>query len=106
MYMVVASQIMDKREHSEELKKILPQLPNRKTERPTGTRLLMVGSETDDVEFIKMLESTNSTIVIDDHCTGSRYFWNRMASPAIASSSISPSPWGSSRFALKPLPRC
>ena len=78
MYMVVASQVMDKREHSEELKKILPQLPQRKLEQPTGTRLLMVGSENDDVEFIRMIESTNSTIVIDDHCTGSRYFWNQV----------------------------
>jgi benzoyl-CoA reductase subunit C len=69
---------MDKREHSEELKRILPELPKRKMERPTGTRMLMVGSENDDVEFIKMIESTGATIVVDDHCTGSRYFWNEV----------------------------
>jgi benzoyl-CoA reductase subunit C len=40
-----------------------------------------VGSENDDVEFISMVEQKivlPATIVIDDHCTGSRYFWNEV----------------------------
>lgn len=37
---------------------------------------MIVGSENDDTKFIKMVESVGSTIVVDDHCTGSRYFWN------------------------------
>jgi len=42
---------------------------------------MMVGSENDDVEFIQMVEqkmTLPATIVIDDHCTGTRYFWNEV----------------------------
>jgi len=37
---------------------------------------MVVGSENDDTKFLNMVESCGSTIVVDDHCTGSRYFWN------------------------------
>ena len=29
-----------------------------------------------DTEFIDMVESLDAVFVVDDHCTGSRYFWN------------------------------
>jgi benzoyl-CoA reductase subunit C len=76
MTMVWASQLMDKREHSELLKQLLETLPKRKLERETGVRLMIIGSEDDDREFLQMVESLKSTFVIDDHCTGSRYFWS------------------------------
>ena len=78
MYMVVSSQLMDKEEHNSLLKEVLRELEQRQLGREVGTRLMMVGSENDDVEFIRMVEqkmSLPATIVIDDHCTGSRYFW-------------------------------
>lgn len=78
MYMVVSSQLTDKEEHNQELKKLLAELPKRKMERDTGVRLLMTGSENDDVEFVKMIESTGATVVIDEQCTGSRYFWDEV----------------------------
>ncbi len=76
MYMVLSSQVTDKREHNQELERILAELPNRRIDRPTGIRLIMVGSENDDVAFVEMVETNGSTVVIDEHCTGSRYFWN------------------------------
>jgi len=79
MYMVVSSQLYDKEEHNKELEKVLNALPNRKLDRQTGTRLMLIGSENDDIQFIRMLESLDCTVVIDDHCTGSRYFWNEVA---------------------------
>jgi len=81
MYMVVSSQFMDKEEHNKLLKEALKELKDRKLNRETGTRLMIVGSENDDVEFISMVEEKlvlPATIVIDDHCTGSRYFWNEV----------------------------
>jgi len=39
---------------------------------------MIVGSEDDDIEFLEMVESLGATFVIDDHCTGSRYFWNEV----------------------------
>jgi len=44
----------------------------------TGTRLMILGSENDDIQFINMVESVNGTVVINDHCVGTRYFWNNV----------------------------
>lgn len=78
MYMAVSNQMIDKTEHSRVLEETLKALPKRQLNRDTGARLMIVGSEDDDTEFIKMVESVGATIVIDDHCTGSRYFWNEV----------------------------
>jgi len=78
MQMVVSSQLTDKKEHSEALLETLKELPARKLGRDPGVRLMIIGSENDDVEFARMVESLGATIVIDDHCTGSRYFWNEV----------------------------
>ncbi len=39
---------------------------------------MILGSEDDDTEFVKMVESLDAKFVIDDHCTGTRYFWNEV----------------------------
>jgi benzoyl-CoA reductase subunit C len=76
MYMTTSSMWVDKEEHSAEIERVLAQLPERQMDRNNGARLMIVGSENDDISFINMVESVGATIVIDDHCTGSRYFWN------------------------------
>ncbi|MCJ7521786.1 MAG: 2-hydroxyacyl-CoA dehydratase [Dehalococcoidia bacterium] len=76
MEMVVASQLMDVVEHNKLLEDLLAELPNRKLDRETGLRLMMIGSEMDDIVFVRMLEELGCTVVIDEHCTGSRYFWD------------------------------
>ncbi len=79
MYMVLASQMTDKVEHNKGLGEILAELPNRKLERRTGDRLMILGSENDDTAFMNMVETVlGATFVIEDHCTGSRYFWNEV----------------------------
>lgn len=78
MYMVVSSQMIDKTEHSNILEETKKELQIRKLDKPTGQRLMIIGSEDDDTKFIDMVESCGSTIVADDHCTGSRYFWNEV----------------------------
>lgn len=81
MYMVVSSQLMDKEEHNKLLEEALEELKGRTLDREVGTRLMLVGSENDDVEFISMIEqkmALPATVVIDDHCTGSRYFWSEV----------------------------
>jgi benzoyl-CoA reductase subunit C len=76
MWMTVSSMWTDKAEHSAEVRKVLEQLPNRKMERQAGARLMFIGSENDDIPFIEMVERVGATVVQDDHCTGTRYFWN------------------------------
>lgn len=81
MYMVASSQMMDKAEHNKILLEALEQIKERKLDRETGTRLMTVGSENDDVEFLSMIEHKMvlpATVVTDDHCTGTRYFWQEI----------------------------
>jgi benzoyl-CoA reductase subunit C len=81
MHMVVASQMVDKREHTAELETILPRLRGLVPDRDPGERLIIIGSEDDDREFLDMVESLGATFVVDDHCTGSRYFWGEVGDP-------------------------
>ncbi|MFX1304107.1 MAG: benzoyl-CoA reductase, bzd-type, subunit N [Promethearchaeota archaeon] len=73
MYMVVSSQMVDKREHNKALEELLQKLPSRELDN-SGERLMILGSEDDDTEFIGMVEDLGARFVIDDHCTGTRYF--------------------------------
>ncbi|MFX0125739.1 MAG: benzoyl-CoA reductase, bzd-type, subunit N [Candidatus Hodarchaeota archaeon] len=73
MYMVVSSQTTDKRDHNKALETLLQNLPSRNIGDP-GERLMILGSEDDDTEFISMVENLGATFVTDDHCTGTRYF--------------------------------
>ncbi len=73
MTMVVSAQTTDKEEHSRELESVLQKLPSRDIDN-SGERLMIIGSEDDDTEFVGMVENLGARIVIDDHCTGSRYF--------------------------------
>jgi benzoyl-CoA reductase subunit C len=78
MYMVVSSQMTDKSDHNAQLEKTLRDLPHRSATRDIGERLMILGSEDDDTDFVDMVEALGATIVIDDHCTGTRYFWNEV----------------------------
>ena len=76
IYASLTAQFVDKREHNEALKQVLAKLPTRGLVRPEGVRFMTIGSENDDIAFMAMVESVGSTIVIDDQCSGTRYFWN------------------------------
>lgn len=79
MEMVLASQVMDKAEMNEILEGVISELGKRK---PVGdhkqVRLMLVGSETSDVELERLVESLGANIVIDELETGSSYFWNEV----------------------------
>jgi len=76
LYASITAQFVDKREHNEQLKKVLAAVPHRQMNRKEGVRLMTIGSENDDCAFMAMVESVGCTIVIDDQCSGTRYFWN------------------------------
>lgn len=76
MFTVVASQMVDKSDYNAHLQDILGSLPQRPAQNGSRIRLMVLGSENDDTEFLGMVESLNAVFVVDDHCTGSRYFWN------------------------------
>ncbi|MFQ6069714.1 MAG: benzoyl-CoA reductase, bzd-type, subunit N [Candidatus Aminicenantales bacterium] len=76
MYAVVSSQMVDKRDYSQALQEELKKLSPPQAEQDSRVRLMIIGSEDDDTEFVRMVESLGAVFVVDDHCTGSRYFWN------------------------------
>jgi len=79
MLMVLSSQVSDKEEHSRIVEQVLKkELPGRNSDCEAGMRLMIVGSEDDDSEFIKMAEGLGANIVIDETFSGSRYFWNEV----------------------------
>lgn len=78
MEMVLASQVSDKEEHSKLLEQLLRELPNRKPLINAGVRLMIIGSEDDDRVFMRNVENLGATFVIDEHCTGTRYYWDNV----------------------------
>jgi benzoyl-CoA reductase subunit C len=78
MEMVLASQVMDKAEHNQILAEVLAKLPERKPLQTNGVKLMLIGSETSDVELEKLVESLGANVVIDELCSGSCYFWNEV----------------------------
>jgi benzoyl-CoA reductase subunit C len=77
-YMVTASMYSDKAEHNKMLEQTLKELPHRKDLPKPGTRLMIISSILDSIEFLELTESLDSLVVIDDVCNGSRYFWNEV----------------------------
>jgi len=58
------------------LHQVMDELRNRKEGPPkTRARLMISGSELDDVAFMKLVEDCGANIVIDDLCIGTRHFW-------------------------------
>jgi benzoyl-CoA reductase subunit C len=78
MEIVMAMQMTDKAEHNKMLKELLAKLEGHTPDREVGSRLMILGSEDDDTVFMNMVENSGATFVVDDHCTGSRYFWNEV----------------------------
>jgi benzoyl-CoA reductase subunit C len=75
MSMVVASQVMDKQEHSLLVEQVLRELSGTPGPLDPGIRLMIMGSENDDRDLVRFIESMGATVVIDDHCTGTKYIW-------------------------------
>ena len=81
MRITLASQFMDKKEHNELLEELLRELYHTPRKIASGPRVMVLGSENDDTELVELTESLGANVVIDDHCTGSRYFWNEVIPP-------------------------
>ena len=73
--LVICGQVMDKKEHNELLEGFLNELPSREGVK-LGLRVMLIGSENDDREFPELVEAEGVNLVIEDSCTGTRYFWN------------------------------
>ncbi len=77
MSVVLACQVMDKAEMNELLRVYIRQLEEREPY-SDRIRLMLVGSETFDVQLEELVESLGANIVIDELDTGSSYIWNEV----------------------------
>lgn len=71
---VLAGQLMDKREHNRLLRRAVAEVRRRPGQDGDSARLMLIASQTDDVEFVRLIESLGAVIVVDDNCVGTRYF--------------------------------
>ena len=74
---VLAGMVMPKDEFNLILQEYLDELeanPPRLTQ--DSVRLLVLGSELDDPEYLHLIEELGAVVVTDDLCNGSRYFWD------------------------------
>jgi benzoyl-CoA reductase subunit C len=77
---VLASMVMDKKEHNELLRQFLKKIENIQEPENNGDerlRVMIVGSGISPMDMMQMLESMNAEVVIEDHCLGLRYFWDK-----------------------------
>jgi bzd-type benzoyl-CoA reductase N subunit len=75
---VTAGVTLPVEEYNQLLKEIILEVARR--ERLSGEkrkpRILVYGSEIDDAAFIRLVEECGAEVVMDDLCTGTRYFWH------------------------------
>jgi len=74
----LAGLVMPKSEHNVLMSRFLAEVEHRSDMPREGLRLLVSGSVMDNTELVKLIESVGGTVVADDWCTGSRYFWNNV----------------------------
>ncbi len=84
LYLACSQFFTDAREWLPAARALEKTLETRRLNRDPGKRLMLVGSENDDLEFVKMVEtlgekaSVGATVVVEEHCTTTRYFWEEV----------------------------
>ncbi len=73
---VLSSMVAPKMEHNRLLSNLLAEVSDRADPPAGGVRLLVSGSVMDNSELLKVVEAVGGSVVADDWCTGSRYFWD------------------------------
>jgi bzd-type benzoyl-CoA reductase N subunit len=63
-------------EHVELVKKFIAEVRQRPSPKAQQfPRIFIWGNEIDDIAFIRLVEESGAQVVMDDLCTGSRFFW-------------------------------
>ena len=75
---IVATMIIPVQEAIELLHQVIAEVKSRKAGSPEkkSARVLVYGSEMDDMTFIKLVEDCGANVVMDDLCIGTRHFWH------------------------------
>ena len=79
---VLSGMVTPKPEHNRLLNQLLSEVVSRANPPKSCVRLLVSGSVMDNKELIKLVETVGGSVVADDLCTGTRYFWDLVGSDA------------------------
>jgi benzoyl-CoA reductase subunit C len=64
-------------EHNELIRQFIDEAKERSLPKvPKVPRIFIWGNEIDDIAFIKLVEESGAQVVMDDLCTGTRFFWD------------------------------
>ena len=64
-------------EHIELVQAFIAEVKNRPAPKADGLpRIFIWGNEIDDIAFIRLVEECGAHVVMDDLCTGTRFFWD------------------------------
>ena len=75
---IMAVTIMPKDQANPLLRQLLEELKDREVDERFGPRILITGSIIDNPALIRMVEEEGGTVVADDLCNTSRYFWHQV----------------------------
>jgi benzoyl-CoA reductase subunit C len=79
LQLTLSSMLMPKEDHAQHLERLLSALPqNTAVAEKIRPRLLLYASVLDDTELIELIEDSGASVVVDDSCTGIRYFWGEV----------------------------
>ena len=73
--MVLASMVMDKKEHNDMTRQLLEELRKKKASGNGRVRTMIMGSGMSPLDFTELIEKTGGDVIVEDHCLGLRYFW-------------------------------
>jgi benzoyl-CoA reductase subunit C len=76
MWVLVAGMVIPADEFNDLLEDVLAEVQRRKPSARNKPRLLISGSEVDDDSLIQLAEECGANVVMDDLCTGTRFFWD------------------------------
>ena len=72
----LSGMVSPKEEHNRLLSQFYTEAFKRADPPKKGVRLLVSGSMMDNTELLRIVEDAGGSVVADDFCTGSRYFWD------------------------------
>lgn len=70
----LAGMLMDREEHNRLLEEALKEIPQRFGVANHGPRLMLLGSVNNNIDLIRFIDTLGGRVVIDDYCTGNRYY--------------------------------
>jgi benzoyl-CoA reductase subunit C len=74
---IVAGMGIPAAEHIDIVKAFIAEIKKRPQPKgPSVPRIFIWGNEIDDVAFIQLVEESGADVVMDDLCTGTRFFWD------------------------------